>query len=130
MKPSTLEWIEKAEADYAIALLARRSRKKHSRDIVCFHLQQCVEKYLKARLEEAAISIPKTHNVLHLLTLVLQVEPLWVSFRPAMGTITAYAVEFRYPGPHRDIARDQHAFKGDDAFSRDRAIGSGALTIA
>jgi hypothetical protein len=39
MKPITREWVDKAEADYAVALLARRSRKKFSRDIVCFHLQ-------------------------------------------------------------------------------------------
>jgi hypothetical protein len=39
MKPTTREWLEKAEADFAAALLLRRSRKKHSRDIVCFHLQ-------------------------------------------------------------------------------------------
>lgn len=48
MKAATREWVEKAEADYAAALVLRRSRKKHSRDIVCFHLQQCVEKYLRA----------------------------------------------------------------------------------
>jgi hypothetical protein len=27
MKPMTREWVDKAEADYAVALLARRSRK-------------------------------------------------------------------------------------------------------
>jgi HEPN domain-containing protein len=62
MKAATREWVDKAEADHAVALLLRRSRKKYSRDIVCFHLQQCVEKYLKARLEEAAIAYPKTHD--------------------------------------------------------------------
>ncbi len=39
MKAVAREWVDKAEADYAVALLLRRSRKKHSRDIVCFHLQ-------------------------------------------------------------------------------------------
>ncbi len=58
MRAATREWIDKAEADYAAALLLRRSRKKHSRDIVCFHLQQCVEKHLKARLEEAGLRSP------------------------------------------------------------------------
>ena len=63
MKATTREWIDKAEADYAAAVLLRCSRKKHSRDIVCFHLQQCVEKYLKARLEEAGITFPFTHDL-------------------------------------------------------------------
>ena len=98
MKAVTREWVEKAEADHAAAILMRRSRKKHSRDIVCFHLQQCVEKYLKARLEEAGVAFPKTHDLEKLLDLVLPAEPMWVSLRPAMASMTAYAVEVRYPG--------------------------------
>jgi HEPN domain-containing protein len=98
MKAATREWVDKAEADYAAALLVRRSRKKHSRDIVCFHLQQCVEKYLKARLEESAIVFPRTHDLERLLDLALTVEPMWASLRPAMAAITDYAVEVRYPG--------------------------------
>ena len=44
--------------------------------MVCFHCQQSVEKYLKARLEEAAISFPKTHDLENLLMLLLPLEPL------------------------------------------------------
>jgi HEPN domain-containing protein len=98
MKATTREWVDKAEADYAAALLLRRSRKKHSRDIVCFHLQQCAEKYLKSRLEEAGIPVAKTHDLEKLLDLVLPVEPLWATLRPALAAITDYAVEVRYPG--------------------------------
>jgi HEPN domain-containing protein len=98
MKATMREWVEKAVADYAVALLLRRSRKKHSRDIVCFHLQQSVEKYLKARLEEAGIAVAKTHDLEKLLDLVLPVEPLWSTLRPALAAITDYAVEVRYPG--------------------------------
>lgn len=98
MKAATREWVDRAEADYAAALLLRRSRKKHSRDIVCFHLQQCVEKYLKARLEEAGVAFPRTHDLERLLDLALAVEPTWASVRPAVAAITDYAVEVRYPG--------------------------------
>jgi HEPN domain-containing protein len=98
MKAATREWVDKAEADFAAALLLRRSRKKHSRDIVCFHLQQCVEKYLKARLEEAGIAFPKTHDLERLLDLAVAVEPMWAALRPALAAITDYAVEVRYPG--------------------------------
>jgi HEPN domain-containing protein len=98
MKATTREWVDKAEADFAAALLLRKSRKKHSRDIVCFHLQQCLEKYLKARLEEAGISVAKTHDLEKLLNLVLPVEPHWAMLRPALASITDYAVEVRYPG--------------------------------
>src|SRR4029078_8322917 len=98
MKPTTLDWVDKAEADFAAALLLRRSRKKHSRDIVCFHLQQCLEKYLKARLEEAGISFFKTHDLERLLVLAIPAEPQWTMLRPALAAITDYAVEVRYPG--------------------------------
>jgi HEPN domain-containing protein len=98
MKPAAREWVDKAEADFAAALLLRKSRKKHSRDIVCFHLQQCVEKYLKSRLEVAGIPYPKTHDLERLLDLVLVVEPLWAPLRPTAIAITDYAVEVRYPG--------------------------------
>lgn len=112
MKPVTREWVDKAEADYAAALLLRRSRKKHSRDIVCFHLQQCVEKYLKARLEEAGIGVAKTHDLEKLLNMLLPIEPLWSTLRPALAAITNYAVEVRYPGKSttaseaRELLRD------------------------
>jgi HEPN domain-containing protein len=98
MKAASREWADKAEADYAAALVLRRSRKKYSRDIVCFHLQQCVEKYLKARLTEAGIAFTKTHDLERLLDLVLPAEPLWAGLRPAMVRLTDYAVEVRYPG--------------------------------
>ena len=98
MKLATREWVDKAEADFAAALLLRSSRKRFCRDLVCFHLQQCVEKCLKARLEEAAIAFPKTHDLERLLGLALAVEPLWASMRPAVAALTAYAVEVRYPG--------------------------------
>src|SRR4051794_10658230 len=98
MRVATREWVDRAEADYAAALLLRRSRKKHSRDIVCFHLQQCVEKYLKGRLAEAGLAFPRTPDLERLLDLALPVEPLWASLRPAMAAIADYAVEVRYPG--------------------------------
>jgi len=98
MKAITREWVDKAEADYAAALLLRKSRKKHARDIVCFHLQQCVEKYLKARLEEGGMAYPRTHDLERLLDLALPSEPLWSTLRPALVAITTCAVEIRYPG--------------------------------
>ena len=44
------EWIAKAEGDFAVACRERRVRKLPNWDAVCFHSQQCVEKYLKALL--------------------------------------------------------------------------------
>jgi HEPN domain-containing protein len=47
MKPSTREWIKKAESDYQAALALARRRKIPFHDQACFHFQQSAEKYLK-----------------------------------------------------------------------------------
>ena len=98
MKPITQEWVDKAEADYTAALLFRGSRKKFIRDITCFHLQQCVEKYLKGRMAEEGMAFPKTHDLEKLLDLVVKVEPLWETLRQALSAISNHAVEGHYPG--------------------------------
>jgi HEPN domain-containing protein len=100
MKQVTREWIKKAEEDFLAALDLSRRRKILLHNTVCFHCQQCAEKYLKARLEEAGIRIPKTHDLEVLLNLVLPVEPLWSAMRSAMQNLTDFAVDFRYPGQH------------------------------
>lgn|GEM_PF-1433632 len=58
---------------------------------------------MKARLQEAEISFPKTHDLIQLLKLALPVEPLWESLRESLRTITEYAVELRYPGDTASI---------------------------
>lgn len=59
MKPLTHEWVMKAEGDFAMVEREARARKSPNYDGLCFHAQQCVEKYLKARLCEAGIEFPK-----------------------------------------------------------------------
>jgi HEPN domain-containing protein len=53
MKPMTAEWVAKAEGDFAMVERESHARKNPNYDGVCFHAQQCAEKYLKARLCEA-----------------------------------------------------------------------------
>ncbi len=98
MKQATREWVKKAEGDYMAATILSRRRKVPLHDRVCFHCQQSAEKYLKARLEEANIRIPKTHDLKKLLDLALPLEPLWAALRPALEKLTDFGVEFRYPG--------------------------------
>lgn len=98
MKAATHDWVKKAEADFLAALDLARRRSRPLHDMVCFHCQQCAEKYLKARLEEAGVYFPKTHELEKLLNLALPIEPLWSALRPAFNSLTSFAVEFRYPG--------------------------------
>jgi len=98
MKPITKEWVDKAEGDWATALREVRARKNPSFDSACFHAQQCAEKYLKARLQEANIAFTKTHDLVKLLNMVSQAEPSWSGLRNALLALTDFAVNYRYPG--------------------------------
>jgi len=111
MKPLTREWIDKAEGDFATAQRELRARKFPNYDAVCFHAQQCAEKYIKARLQEADIRFPKIHDLSGLLDLVLPVEPFWEPLRPQLRMLTAYAIEYRYPGETADKETAREAVK-------------------
>ena len=98
MKPQTAEWVEKAEGDWNAARQLNRVRKDPNYDGACFHCQQSIEKYLKARLEEAGISFPRTHDLIKLLSLAVPIEPKWVVLQPVMVVLNPYAIAYRYPG--------------------------------
>lgn len=98
MRPITREWIDKAEGDWATTRREMRVRKEPNYDAVCFHAQQCAEKYLKARLQEANIPFSKTHDLVKLLKTVLAVEPSWNVLETALIPLADFAVEYRYPG--------------------------------
>ena len=108
MNPLTLEWIEKAEDDYAaIQQLLLASNPLHN--IIYFHAQQCIGKYLKAWLQEANIRAPRTHNLEELLDLIVPTVPAWYHWQPDLKIIMAYAVDPRYPGDSRTPEDTQHA---------------------
>lgn len=111
MKASTREWVAKAEEDFLAATALNLRRKKPLWNIVAFHVEQTVEKYLKARLEEAGLSIPKTHDLVHLLNLVAPIEPLWSSYNSAFSLLVSYAVQTRYPGNSVTKADTRHGMK-------------------
>jgi HEPN domain-containing protein len=97
MKRLTREWVQKAEADYRAAVkLERGSDPLH--DQACFHCQQCAEKYLKALLEELGRTIPYTHVLEDLLTLLLPHHASLRSLRRGLRALTGFAVGTRYPG--------------------------------
>ena len=98
MKAATREWVRCAEEDFDVACALLRRRTKTAANSIGFHCQQCVEKYLKARLEQGSLNAPKTHDLVVLLQLLLPVEPLWAAFAPALRRLNDYAVNFRYPG--------------------------------
>ena len=111
MNPSTIEWIEKAEDDWDSAQRLYRVRVRIQYDAACFHAQQCAEKYLKARLNEAGLSFSKTHDLSQLLTQTTAIEPSWAVLQPAAIFLSDFAVRFRYPGRKATKIQAQQAIK-------------------
>ena len=111
MKPLTREWVKKAEDDFKVASQILRRRKEIVSDAACFRCQQCIEKYLKARLVEAAVGFPKTHDLFVLVTRCATLEPTWQRFARPLDAISAYAVDFRYPGRGATLRQAQSALK-------------------
>jgi HEPN domain-containing protein len=111
MKPLTQEWVEKAEGDFMVATQIMRRRKQRVHDAACFHAQQSVEKYFKARLCEAGVGFPKTHDLVALLKLLLPLEPMWAPFLAQAHVLADYAVDFRYPGDTATLVEARLALK-------------------
>lgn len=111
MKPTTLEWVNKAEDDWHVAQMSYRARKHPSYDAAVFHAQQSAEKYIKARLEEAGIIFIRTHDLLVLHQMVLPVEPGWTILQPFLIYLNPFAVAYRYPGISATRADAKDALK-------------------
>lgn len=111
MNPLALEWVEKAEGDFATAQRELRARKAPNYDAACFHAQQMAEKYLKAYLQAHSIAPPRTHDLVELLVLCLPVNPAFDLLEPDLKSLNAYAVQFRYPGQSADKNDARNALK-------------------
>lgn len=96
------EWLVKADNDLLNAAHTLTLGTDCPTDTVCFHAQQCVEKYIKALLVLRATPFPKTHSIGALRALV---PP---KLRPKLDRrdqkrLTAYATVQRYPSQEPDI---------------------------
>jgi HEPN domain-containing protein len=111
MKSITQEWVDKAEGDFVTAQRELQAKDRPNYDAVCFHSQQCVEKYLKACLQETDTAFDKTHDLSILLNLYIPSEPTWKSLHPVVSGLTMYAVQFRYPGESADQDAATEALK-------------------
>lgn len=111
MKSLTLEWVNKAEGDFVSAQREYRARKRPNYDSACFHAQQCVEKYLKARLIEEGKHFPKTHDLTYLAELLAEIEPFLSAYLEELRVLTDFSVEFRYPGESAEKEDAKDALK-------------------
>ena len=109
--PDVLEWISKAEQDYQTAMTMVRKIKKPVPDIVGFHSQQCIEKYLRAFLVLNKMNFPKTHDLIELLEIAIAKDPLIEVYRKDLRILNPFSVQFRYPGESATVEESVTALK-------------------
>lgn len=101
MKPETLEWINKAEGDWAVAQRERQAPVPVW-NVICFLAQQCAEKYLKAFLEEQGIAFRKVHDLVLLLNSSQGRLPELTSQKQDLARLGTFGIAARYPGVQAD----------------------------
>lgn len=99
------QWIEKAEHDLRNAEHTLTLKDDCPFDTICFHAQQCAEKYLKALLVFHEVDFPKTHDLVLLENLAIEVSPRLKCTQ--LHTLNRYSIEARYPGDWETITRTE-----------------------
>jgi HEPN domain-containing protein len=90
-------WIFLAEGDLKTAE-DELSTTEPFTNTICFHSQQCVEKYLKAYLSFVGKPFRKTHDISELIELCKEVdEEFEILYSLNAAKLTRYAVDIRYP---------------------------------
>ena len=90
------EWIELADQDEASARYLAGMRPMPL-EVICFHCQQAAEKTLKAVLAKHGQEIPRTHDLLELLDLIVAGQPSIDSLESSLLSLNDFAVVVRYP---------------------------------
>lgn len=125
------EWVGKAENDLETVKRLLDSGSGYPTDSVCFHSQQCVEKYLKALLTLAEIPFPKSHDIRLLISLIPGNVGIDVSLED-QRTLTAYrhrgkvSRSRRYP----EIGSAQSGTPGSSAQGTDQSCSSQVRTTS
>jgi HEPN domain-containing protein len=106
----TQEWVDKAEGDAKVAAaLWQMADPVH--DAICFHAQQCVEKYCKAWLVEQGMDFPRTHDLEALAKLCLPSLVDLATLMDDLRFLTSFAVEIRYPGTFASRQDSEHCWQ-------------------
>ena len=97
------EWVVKAENDLKNAAHTLEMGEVGPMDTVCFHAQQCAEKYLKAFLVLKKVDFPRNRDIEA--RVVLLPEGIDVGLSAAeQRRLTTYATVTRYPGDYEPIS--------------------------
>lgn len=96
MKEGTKSWIAFADRDLEAAKSLLEN--EYIANIVLFHCQQCIEKCLKAILEEHEIQVPKIHSVVRLFGIITEnIELEFKIDEDALNLVDDIYIDTRYP---------------------------------
>lgn len=98
------EWFLKAENDLITAEILIKNN--GPTDTICFHSQQCAEKYLKGFLCFNNVVPPKIHEVEKLIILCGKIDNSFEDIIEIGENLSDYAVEFRYPVYYKISMKD------------------------
>ena len=96
MKKGTKVWLDFAHRDLESSRLLVDS--EYVSNVVLFHVQQCVEKCLKALLEENGVLVPHIHSVVKLHSLVTETAGISLTLdEDEFDLVDAVYIDTRYP---------------------------------
>lgn len=101
------QWLNKAAQDLALA--ERVLQEREFRELVGFHCQQSVEKYVKAILVLRQVNFPKSHDIRKLVDLVQTVCPAIAEQLRNAEWLTPFGVEARYPSDTPEMLPGEEA---------------------
>jgi len=89
-------WIRKAENDLKIGR-DELATAEPATDAICFHMQQCAEKYLKSFLIFHGREHPRSHDIAFIISLCSRLDPTFGELlNEGVQSLTRYAVAVRY----------------------------------
>ena len=90
------EWVEIASQDLASAKYLV-SMKPVPLEIICYHCQQCAEKYMKAYLVFRNKEVIKTHDLISLYKELIELDITFEEIKNECIDLTDFSITTRYP---------------------------------
>lgn len=97
------EWIIKAEEDWRVASREFIIVEEPAYSAVCYHSQQCSEKYMKAFLISKSIRPDYTHDLIKLSSKIGEIFENWSIENEKLYFLNSGGVQYRYPGENADF---------------------------
>ena len=114
-RKQAIEWFERGDHDIESAQLL--FEEKGHTDVIAYHIQQAIEKYLKGYLVYHGKKYPRIHELDSLLHLISKFDKSFDDFIELCEKVSRYYIEERYPpGPlsvytHEEIGQDLEGAK-------------------